>query len=121
MNVRLSSLAVVVSLSASILGNVCSQASAGTVCKKGTVPQVIYSPNPPAGPFPQENLEPAIVEILVNEKGEVAKPKVLTSSGSVRFDYDAMAAVLKWRFTPGTCDGLPTTVRLSVEIAQLMK
>jgi protein TonB len=83
------------------------------------MPVAVYSPAPPAWPYPRKDIVPVTLIILVDEDGKVSDPRVARSSGSQGFDHDAAAAVLKWRFTPCTCNGGPRPVRIGVEMKNI--
>jgi TonB family protein len=57
-----------------------------------------------------------VVDILIGTDGRVRKSKVTQTTGS-RLDASAEQSVLRWRFKPSLCDGVPieTTVRTEME------
>ncbi len=57
----------------------------------------------------------ATVEFLVDEKGEVRLPRIVSASDPV-FGYAAVQAVAMWRFEPPTSQGKPGVVRVQVPI-----
>ena len=56
-----------------------------------------------------------LLYIEVNGEGHVQNPKVLRPLG-LGMDENAIAAVLRWTFMPGTKDGQPVTVSATVEV-----
>jgi protein TonB len=55
----------------------------------------------------------ATLECLIRKDGTVSMIQVTDSSGQ-GFDENARKALEQWRFRPGTKDGQPVNVRLSV-------
>jgi TonB family protein len=94
----------------------CAQTTNGSG-KKCLPPQVTYSPEPPPSHYPLKDSALAVLNVLVDEKGQVLDPKVVKSSGSDEFDHDAMGAVQKWRFKPASCDGKPIPTRMKLQIS----
>jgi TonB family protein len=56
-----------------------------------------------------------ILEIVVDEKGRATEIKVISPLG-FGLDEQAVEAVAKWRFAPGTKDGRPVKVLAEVEV-----
>jgi TonB family protein len=52
---------------------------------------------------------------VVGESGRVIEEKVTRPLG-MGLDQNAMDAVRKWRFKPGTIDDKPTTMPVTVEV-----
>lgn len=46
-------------------------------------------------------------ELIVDEKGDVEKAKLLTPSGDPTWDSLATLSLLEWKFTPATANGIP--------------
>ena len=46
-------------------------------------------------------------ELIVNEKGDVEKAKLLTQSGDPTWDSLATLSLLEWKFAPATANGIP--------------
>jgi protein TonB len=57
-----------------------------------------------------------VLRITIAASGAVAATAVVVSSGFERLDAAAQKAVQQWRFTPGTVDGVPTSMPLQVPI-----
>ena len=57
-----------------------------------------------------------VLRITIAANGAVAATAVVVSSGFERLDAAAQKAVQQWRFTPGTVDGVPTSMPLQVPI-----
>jgi TonB family protein len=55
-----------------------------------------------------------VVEILVDEKGEVQDPHVVESAGEV-LDKPVLAAVRRWRYEPARKNGVKVKVRMQVK------
>jgi protein TonB len=59
----------------------------------------------------EEGVEGTVVlEVLVDEKGEVAKVKIASSSGDGRLDGAAQDWIKGWRYLPAVQDGRPRRV-----------
>ncbi len=58
-----------------------------------------------------------IVEVQVDSQGVPKSDSILQSSGISRLDRRALEAARKWKFTPGTVNGIPTAsvVRLHIQ------
>jgi TonB family protein len=99
----------------SVSSSVCAQRASGT--RKDCVPpRVTYSPEPSPSHYPRRDSANAAVDILIDEKGHVLDPKIVTSSGIDDFDHDAMVTVRRWRFKPSSCNGKPMPVHVIVQI-----
>lgn len=59
-----------------------------------------------------------VVECVVMPDGDVADVRIIKSLDA-RFglDEEAMRAARQWRFRPGTLDGRPVAVRITIELA----
>jgi protein TonB len=57
-----------------------------------------------------------VLRINIAASGTVTATAVVASSGFERLDAAAQKAVQRWRFTPGTVDGVPTAMPLQVPI-----
>jgi periplasmic protein TonB len=57
----------------------------------------------------------ALVEFLVDTKGEVVEARVVEATNEA-FGASAVACVSKWKFEPGTRDGHPAIMKLRVPI-----
>jgi TonB family protein len=97
-----------------------AQAASGS--KKNCVPpRVIYSPEPGPSHYPKKDSADVSIDVLIDAKGKVLEPKVVTSSGTDEFDHDAIVAVRAWRFKPSTCDGKPIPVHIIVQVHSSVK
>ena len=78
-----------------VLSSVCAQTASET--RKNCVPpRVTYNPQPSPSYYPRKDSADTALDILIDEKGHVLDPKIVTSSGSDEFDHDAVVAVRKW-------------------------
>lgn len=57
-----------------------------------------------------------LLEVDVDRDGMVASVRVRTSSSYTLLDREALAAVKKWRFKPGTIGGRPTDTKVMVPV-----
>ncbi|ACB74297.1 TonB family protein [Opitutus terrae] len=79
-------------------------------------PETTKPPRFPSS-VPQEVVEgEAVVEVLIDHKGRVCVPRVVSAS-LPEFGYAAVQAVAEWRFDPPTSGGKPGAVRVSVPFA----
>ena len=62
-----------------------------------------------------------VLEVDVNRDGTVESVRVRTSSSYTLLDREALAAVRKWRFTPGTMGGRPTATKVMVPIHFMLR
>jgi TonB family protein len=83
----------------------CSGASA--------LPVATFQPEPgfPTGIPPQDSS--VALSLIVDARGRPQAIKV-SQSGGKDFDDDALTAVGKWRYKPGTCEGEPMPVEIKV-------
>ena len=95
-------------------------AGEGTIHGNGgpTRPQPIYSPSPE---FSDEARKAKVggsvlLKASVNADGDVADVIVLRSLGS-GLDEKALEAVRRWKFKPGTKDGVPVATEINVEVS----
>ncbi len=56
-----------------------------------------------------------VVEFVVDEAGRVLRPRVVRSTDA-RFEAPTLRAVEKWRFEPGTRQGVPVRFRMAVPV-----
>jgi TonB family protein len=56
-----------------------------------------------------------VVEMVVDATGKPSNLKILQSLGPV-MDHNVLAAVSRYRFSPGTLDGQPTSVPVNLEV-----
>ncbi|MFY9924478.1 MAG: TonB family protein [Opitutaceae bacterium] len=57
-----------------------------------------------------------IVEFTVDREGNVVRPAIIKSSHP-DFEAPAIEAILKWKFRPGTRDGVPVETRLQIPVS----
>ena len=50
------------------------------------------------------------IEAVVTDEGKVAEPKLIRGIGHESLDEAALAAIIQWRFEPGTKEGEPVHV-----------
>jgi protein TonB len=63
-----------------------------------------------------------VLDVVVLSDGKVGDVKVSESLDSIYgLDKNAVAAMKQWEFKPGTKDGKPVTVRVSLEITFALK
>jgi len=62
-----------------------------------------------------------IINVLVGVDGKAQKGEIKTSSGFDRLDQAAYAAVMKWRFSPGKRNGVPTAMPYDVPVKFRLK
>ncbi len=82
-----------------------------------TLPKVVFKVDPV---FPEEaGTEPVTATVMlsciVGTGGTAEDIHVVKSAGTV-FDANAIDAVMRWRFNPGTLNGVPVTVRATIEV-----
>lgn len=58
----------------------------------------------------------AKISVLVGANGIPTEAYIKESSGFERLDQSALASVLKWRYVPGTRDGIPEAMRYTVPV-----
>jgi periplasmic protein TonB len=80
-------------------------------------PHPLFQPAPVFPPdmkkeFPESVV---VVEFIINTKGEVLMPRVLSAQNR-RFEEAAAAGVLKWKFRPGYKVGRPVNTRTRITI-----
>jgi protein TonB len=76
----------------------------------------LTQPEYPASEKRAEHTGTVMLSIMVLENGRVGEVKVQTSSGFPRLDEAALAEAKRWRFVPGTEDGKPAAMLVSVPI-----
>lgn len=57
-----------------------------------------------------------LCEMLVNEKGDVERAKMLSQSGDAIWDSLAALSLLQWKFTPATINGTPVKLLIKRRI-----
>ncbi len=62
-----------------------------------------------------------ILEVFVDESGHAKKVMLLSSSGHSLLDKAALKAVRKWRFQPGSRDGIPEAMNVQVPVRFQLK
>ena len=83
--------------------------------KNCTPPRPTYQPAPPAYHV-RKGLGVATLDVLVDAKGLVSDAKILDSSGSDKFDRDALSTVKRWKFKPSLCDGNVAPAHIAVQM-----
>ena len=63
------------------------------------------------------SLRPGIVEVIVDELGEVIAAKTILAVNTV-YDRIALATARSWRYRPATLDGVPVKFRAIVQLQQ---
>jgi TonB family protein len=71
------------------------------------------APQPPLAPQSPGEPGEALVELFIDERGDVQMPSVVTSSRP-EFGYAAVQAVATWQFEPPMKDGKPAVTRVRV-------
>lgn len=83
----------------------------------GVMPPRRVSGNAPAYPdFARERAMEGspVVELWINEAGDVMDVAIVESAGAL-LDDAVLQAVAAWRFSPATLDGVPVSVRMTVQ------
>jgi len=57
-----------------------------------------------------------VVDVMITENGTVSSPRVVTPLPAPTLSYAALEAIRKWRYEPGTRDGTPVPVPLTVKV-----
>ena len=57
-----------------------------------------------------------VVRVLITETGAITSPQVITPLPAPTLTYAALEAVRRWRYAPGTADGKPVAVPLTVSV-----
>lgn len=86
-----------------------------TVTDASVVPPAIVRQALP--PFPRKPLTPmaGVLEVVIDEKGEVENAAVRVAMDPV-YDTQALAASRNWRYKPATRDGVPVKFRKLVQV-----
>jgi TonB family protein len=86
-----------------------------TVTDTNIVPPLIIRQALP--PFPRKPLTliQGVVEVVIDEKGEV-EAAMIRSSMDPKYDNMALAASRNWRYQPATRDGVPVKFRKLVQV-----
>jgi len=79
-------------------------------------PRALQTPDPVYPSGQNQPASPEVLWLMVDRDGKPRDPKVVRSVGKA-FDKPALEAVSRWMFKPATCDGEPTPVPISVEVA----
>jgi periplasmic protein TonB len=85
-----------------------------------TMPRVVSEVKPDYTPAAKQQGIQGIVElsVVVNDDGTVGEVKVTKSlDDKYGLDEQAVIAMKKWRFKPGTKDGKPVAVEVTVEMS----
>ena len=80
-------------------------------------PRAIYNPEPEYSDEARRVKHQGVVvlSLVVDSQGQARNIRVARSLG-MGLDEKAIDAVKKWRFAPGTKDGLPVAVQVNVEV-----
>jgi len=57
-----------------------------------------------------------VVKVMINTEGRAEKAEIRTSSGYRRLDETALETVLRWRYVPGTRNGVAEAMWFNVPI-----
>lgn len=113
-----------------------TMATITTVAAQGEAPQVYAPGNGVSLPVVVKEVHPGytqaakdahiegtvVVECVVLADGTVGDVKVARSLDSMfGLDQEAVAATKQWQFKPGTKDGKPVAVRVSIELTFTLK
>jgi protein TonB len=83
-----------------------------------TAPRAIYEPEPEyseeARKIKQQGM--VVLSVVVDQQGRPRNIHIARSLG-LGLDEKAIEAVKKWKFTPGTKDGIPVAVQVNVEVS----
>ena len=81
-------------------------------------PEVVIQPEPvyPDSMMQSDMVGSVMIAFVVDANGGVSEPKVLSSS-NLNFELPAIDAVLRWKFKPGTKDGVPVSTRMAIPVA----
>src|SRR5207248_740868 len=81
-------------------------------------PHAIYSPEPEYSEEARQVRHQGIVvlSLIVDPEGQTTNIRVARSLG-MGLDEKAIEAVRKWRFAPGTKNGIPVAVQVDVEVS----
>jgi|SRR5580700_6281125 TonB family protein len=85
------------------------------VTKAIKVPKVRYNEDPSYPPGEEGKPAQAVLRVVVDEKGLVRYPKVLSSSGA-EYAEIAIRVVKGWKFAPATLNGEPVPVLILITI-----
>jgi len=86
-------------------------------------PKPIYTP-PPKYPEAARSMDiegKVVIQAVVDFDGSIISPKLIKSSGSELLDRAALAAVVKYRFTPGRQRDKTVRVRVRIPIVFKLK
>lgn len=84
--------------------------------KKCSPPQPTYQEEAPPPPRSLKHSGAVAFNVLVDEKGHVSEAKIVQSSGSDKYDRDALKAAQKWKFKPSMCDGKAVSAHIVIEM-----
>jgi TonB family protein len=85
-------------------------------CSANSVPpQRVTSPGPMPPLGMRDHQSSVLLWMIVDTKGKPQDLKIARSGGK-QFDDSALAAIRSWRFKPGTCNGEPMPLPISVAI-----
>jgi TonB family protein len=81
-----------------------------------TAPKALYMPEPEFSEAARKSRYQGVVgmNVIIDPEGRVRKPRIVRALG-LGLDEQAIEAVSKWRFKPGTRDGQPVSVAVYIE------
>ncbi len=56
------------------------------------------------------------VEFIITKKGRIEQPKIIKALPEKIFDQSVLNCVSRWKFKPGTVEGIPVNTRASTTI-----
>ena len=118
MHLRHTHLVILLALVAAILG--CSESSAvGHHCTTSSEPRLVeFAPPGDVSYERSRGLNGTVtIEVLVDERANLAEARISKSSSVPSLDRAAMYAVRYSTFAPGACDGKPVAGKVTVEMA----
>jgi TonB family protein len=82
-----------------------------------TAPKPKYTPEPEfTDAARKERYQGSIgINVIVNPEGRITKPRIVRPLG-LGLDENAIEAISKWRFAPGTRDGQPVSVAVYIQV-----
>ena len=57
-----------------------------------------------------------VLEIVVDQKGDVTETDIIRSSGNGNLDDAAVEAVKQWKYEPGVMEGKPVPVKMVIKV-----
>ena len=83
-----------------------------------SAPDYLNNPRPPYPPLSKRLGEQGtvVVRVRIDREGKPVKAEIQTSSGFERLDQTALQTAQKWRYVPGTRNGVPEAMWVAVTI-----